>query len=203
MECITSCATPDDIESLLAERMLSMRPSLVRKLLKNAGGPDFISFAGGLPNPRFFPAEALAAAAEAVLAQRRGRCASACGERRLPTSAGVNRCALQTALRLPYPDRAHYDYQRFAGGPDLLGKVLLNPGDVVINEQPGYQGAIHPFTLRYVGSEPIRRGLIPRRPVNHPASSAAAREAGHSQRLAHASDTHARTYAPKGSADAC
>lgn len=136
-----------DAESRFAERMRNMRPSLVRELLKNAGGPGFISFAGGLPNPKFFPAEALIAATEAVLRE---------------DAASV----LQYAVSEGYPPlrewiAARYK-QRFGlnisieeilitsgsqQGLDLLGKVLLDPGDVVINERPGYQGAIHALSM--------------------------------------------------------
>ncbi|MCS7055064.1 MAG: PLP-dependent aminotransferase family protein [Thermoflexales bacterium] len=136
-----------DVESLFAERMRNVRPSLTRELLKNAGGPGFISFAGGLPNPKFFPTEALITATEAVLRE---------------DAASV----LQYAVTEGYPPlrewiAARYK-QRFGldipieqilitsgsqQGLDLLGKVLLDPGDVVINERPGYQGAIHALSM--------------------------------------------------------
>lgn len=145
---------PVNAHTLFADRMQNMRPSLVRELLKNAGGPGFISFAGGLPNPKFFPAEALIAATEAVL-----------------RSDAAN--ALQYAVSEGYPPlrewiAARYK-QRFGldipldeilitsgsqQGLDLLGKVLINPGDVIVNEKPGYQGAIHALSMyqpRFVG----------------------------------------------------
>ncbi len=56
-----------NVDTLFADRMIGMRPSLVRELLKNASGKDVIAFAGGLPNPAFFPSDALAAATDAVL----------------------------------------------------------------------------------------------------------------------------------------
>lgn len=145
---------PVNAHTLFADRMQNMRPSLVRELLKNAGGPGFISFAGGLPNPKFFPAKALIVATEAVL-----------------RSDAAN--VLQYAVSEGYPPlrewiAARYK-QRFGldipldeilitsgsqQGLDLLGKVLINPGDVIINEKPGYQGAIHALSMyqpRFVG----------------------------------------------------
>ena len=138
---------PDNIESLLAERMLSMRPSLVRELLKNAGGPDFISFAGGLPNPQFFPAEALAAAAEAVLRN------DAADVLQYAVSEGYPPLREWIAARYRQRYGLHIPIEHIMitsgsqQGLDLLGKVLLNPGDVVVNEQPGYQGAIHALSI--------------------------------------------------------
>ena len=47
---------------------------------------------------------------------------------------------------------------------DLLGRVFLNPGDVLINEQPGYQGALLAFALsqpRFVGVPMDAEGMAP------------------------------------------
>lgn len=142
------------LDTLVAERMRSMRPSLVRELLKNASGKDFISFAGGLPNPAYFPAEPMIAATERVL-------------RREPEDV------LQYAMSEGYPPLRAWVAERYKRrfgidvpvedilitsgsqqGLDLIGKVLVNPGDCVVNERPGYQGAIHALTLyqpRFIG----------------------------------------------------
>src|SRR5688572_9764406 len=48
-------------------RMQHIPESFIREILKDSSQPEMISFAGGLPNPKFFPVEKLAAAAEKVL----------------------------------------------------------------------------------------------------------------------------------------
>jgi 2-aminoadipate transaminase len=143
-----------DAQSLISSRLRSMRPSLVRELLKRATSPNIIPFAGGLPNPAFFPNEDLAVASDAVL-RRDG--------------AGV----LQYAVSEGYPPlrewiAARYK-QRFGieipldqiiitsgsqQGLDLIGKVFVEAGQTVAIERPGYQGMIHALNVyqpRYVG----------------------------------------------------
>ena len=53
--------------TLYAPRMRSIPKSFIREILKVTEDPNVISFAGGLPNPRFFPVEAIAKATSDVL----------------------------------------------------------------------------------------------------------------------------------------
>lgn len=136
-----------DAQSLVASRLRTMRPSLVRELLKRATNPDIIPFAGGLPNPKFFPNEHLAAAADAVLRR---------------DSASV----LQYAVSEGYPGLREWIVARYKTrfgieipldeiiitsgsqqGLDLIGKVFIDSGDVVAIERPGYQGMIHALSV--------------------------------------------------------
>lgn len=136
-----------DVESLFAERMRNMRPSLVRELLKNAGGPSFISFAGGLPNPKFFPAEALIAATEAVLRNDAANALQYAVSEGYPPLREWIAARYRQRFGLDIPVEEILITSGSQQGLDLLGKVLLDPGDVVINERPGYQGAIHALSM--------------------------------------------------------
>lgn len=62
-----------ETESSFAHRMLQMRPSTIREILKVTAEPDVISFAGGLPAPELFPVDAVRDAADLVLEQEEGR----------------------------------------------------------------------------------------------------------------------------------
>jgi len=53
-----------------AARMSCIPKSFLREILKVTSEPDVISFAGGLPNPAYFPAEAIARAAQKVLTEK-------------------------------------------------------------------------------------------------------------------------------------
>jgi 2-aminoadipate transaminase len=136
-----------DAQSLVASRLRTMRPSLVRELLKRATNPDIIPFAGGLPNPKFFPNEHLAAAADSVLRR---------------DSASV----LQYAVSEGYPGLREWIAARYRTrfgieipldeiiitsgsqqGLDLVGKVFIDNGNVVAIERPGYQGMIHALSV--------------------------------------------------------
>ncbi|HTP58378.1 MAG TPA: aminotransferase class I/II-fold pyridoxal phosphate-dependent enzyme, partial [Spirochaetia bacterium] len=50
-----------------ARRMTTVHRSFIREILKAAVDPQIISFAGGLPNPRFFPVQELEEATQEVL----------------------------------------------------------------------------------------------------------------------------------------
>jgi 2-aminoadipate transaminase len=136
-----------NVDTLFADRMQTMRPSLVRELLKNAAGKDVIPFAGGLPNPAFFPAGALTASTAAVLGE------DPAGTLQYAVSEGHP--ALREWIAARYKQRYSIDIpieqilitSGSQQGLDLIGKVLLNPGDAVINERPGYQGAIHALSM--------------------------------------------------------
>lgn len=56
------------MNSLYASRMGTIPRSFVREILKVTQNSEIISFAGGLPNPRFFPVQEIAEAAATALA---------------------------------------------------------------------------------------------------------------------------------------
>jgi 2-aminoadipate transaminase len=64
-----------------ADRMSCVHRSFVREILKVTEDPEIISFAGGLPNPKYFPVQEVAAAAEKVLSE--------CGEASLQYSTTI------------------------------------------------------------------------------------------------------------------
>jgi len=130
-----------------AGRMANVQKSFIREILKVTQDPNVISFAGGLPNPDYFPVEPLRAAADKVLAQD-----------------GAN--ALQYAPTLGYGPLRQFIAQRYAQmchldvnpdhilitngsqqGLDLVAKILIDPGDEVILESPSYLGGIQAFSL--------------------------------------------------------
>ena len=134
------------MDSQFADRMSSVHKSFIREILKVTEDPSIISFAGGLPNPRFFPVSEVAEAAQKVL----GECGYA---------------ALQYATTEGHPPLREYIAKRYAEkglkvspeeilittgsqqGLDLAGKVFLNKGDRVIVERPTYLAAIQSFGM--------------------------------------------------------
>ncbi len=52
-----------------ADRMKTTHKSFIREILKVTQQPEVISFAGGLPNPGFFPVEEIASASAKVLTE--------------------------------------------------------------------------------------------------------------------------------------
>lgn len=147
-----------------AARTAGMQPSAIREILKVTALPDVISFAGGLPAPELFPVGAVARAAQAVLSSD-GPAALQYGvtEGHLPLREWV--CAhLETAAALrATPDQVvitHGSQQAL----DLVAKVLLDPGDLVVTENPAYLGALQSFRsyeARVAGIDSDAHGLVP------------------------------------------
>ncbi|HRN17905.1 MAG: PLP-dependent aminotransferase family protein [Trueperaceae bacterium] len=138
----------DPFDQRLSTRVKGVTSSAIREILKVANQPDIISFAGGLPAPDYFPIEAMRVAADRVLSQR-GRSALQYG-----ATEGV------PELRELIAERATEQEPQAPVGPenvilttgsqqalDLVSKVLLDPGDLMITEDPTYLGALQAFRL--------------------------------------------------------
>lgn len=147
-----------------ARRARALRPSAVREILKVTAQPDVISFAGGLPAPELFPVDAVRAAAEAVLVSD-GRAALQYGVTEGHPALREWICshlAETTGLRARADELiiTHGSQQ----GLDLVARVLLDPGDIVLTENPAYLGALQVFQA--YEAEPVglacdEEGLIP------------------------------------------
>lgn len=146
-----------------AHRMRQLRPSTIREILKVTAQPEVISFAGGLPAPELFPVAAVQAAANHVLSTA-GAAALQYGQ-----SEGFRPLREWVATEMGNRGiRAQADDVLITVGSqqvlDLVGKVFINPGDVVLTENPTYLAAIQAFqTLeaRFVPVPTDREGLIP------------------------------------------
>lgn len=136
-----------DWNSRFALRTQRVKKSFIREILKVTENPAVISFAGGLPSPELFPVEEMAEAAAWVLAEN-GRSALqySTTEGFLPLREWIaNRYFQRFGLRVS-PDEIVIT----TGSQqclDLLGKILINPGDRLIIERPGYLGAIQAFSI--------------------------------------------------------
>lgn len=148
---------------LYASRMRQLRPSTIREILKVAAQPEIISFAGGLPAPELFPVEAVRAATDNVLAIH-GREALQYGP-----SEGFPALREWIAGELQRREiKASPSEILVTNGSqqvlDLVAKVFLNPGDVVLTENPTYLAAIQAFQAleaRFVPVPTDSDGLIP------------------------------------------
>ncbi|MHB8873887.1 MAG: aminotransferase-like domain-containing protein [Myxococcaceae bacterium] len=128
----------------VASRMSQMAASAVREILKVTERPEIISFAGGLPAPELFPVEALAQAHAEVFA-REGPAAlqysttEGHGPLREWICARLARRGIQAT-----PERVLVT-SGSQQGIDLVSKLLLDPGDAVLVENPTYLAALQTF----------------------------------------------------------
>jgi 2-aminoadipate transaminase len=127
--------------SQLAE---GMRPSPIRELFKMTQRPGMISFAGGLPDPAIFPVEEFAACAEALRGQGTTALQYGASEGHRPLVAEIQRRMEPLLGRLVPPEEIVIT-SGSQQAMDMLARVLLDPGDVVVVEAPTYPGALHTF----------------------------------------------------------
>ena len=123
-----------------SERARVMKASEIREILKLTQRPEIISFAGGLPNPLTFPKEIIREIVVDLLDKNP----------ELPlqygTTEGVNPLREEIA-KMCHEDGMDVGYEDIIithgsqQALDLIGKVLLNPTDVVIVGAPTYLGA--------------------------------------------------------------
>lgn len=129
---------------VLARRARGVAPSAVREILKVAEQSEMLSFAGGLPAPELFPVDALARAHQTVLA-RDGAAAL-----QYSTTEGFGPLRDWIAGRFSSKGAATRadDILITSGsqqGIDLVARVLLDPGSVVVTENPSYLAALQVF----------------------------------------------------------
>ncbi|HEI8867989.1 PLP-dependent aminotransferase family protein [Serratia sp. AKBS12] len=133
-------------EGLLAQRIVNVKSSAIRELLKHSKMPNVISLAGGIPSDALFDFEGLSIATHQAIAEQpksafqygltegspvlRQRICTLCAERGIraqPEEVMVT-AGSQQAL-------------------DLVMRAIVNPGDVFVVERPTYLAALQTLEL--------------------------------------------------------
>lgn len=124
-----------------AGRTERMTSSAIREILKVTEHPEVISFAGGMPAPEVFPVEEVAAVTERIL-----RTAGPVALQYGPTEGHTPlRALIAERIRLQDVPVTADNVLITAGsqqGIDLVGKIMLDPGDRVAVESPTYVAAL-------------------------------------------------------------
>ena len=132
--------------SRYAQRTKGIKSSAIRELLKFTQRPEVISFAGGLPAPEVFPAERFQEACQKVL-EEKPHLALQYG-----ATEGYEPLREMVARHIArYGIKAKSENVLITSGSqqalDLIGKLLINPGDRVLVEAPTYLGALQAFNV--------------------------------------------------------
>ena len=124
-----------------AQRTQRMESSAIRELLKYTQKPDIISFAGGLPAPDVFPVEEFSAACERVLREHGAMALQySTTEGYLPLREMIARHSARYGIKITPENVLITSGSQQA--LDLLGKILIDPGDRILVESPTYLAAI-------------------------------------------------------------
>ena len=148
-------------QSRYAQRTQRMGHSIIRELLKLTMQPDLISFAGGLPASELFPVERCREAACRILAEQ-SNAALQYG----PTEGYLPLRQLICGRMQRYGINAEPANVLITNGAqqalDLIGKLLINPGDRILVEEPTYLGALqawNSYQAEYVSVQSDDNGL--------------------------------------------
>ncbi len=131
-----------------ATRTQGLRSSAIRDLLKVTEMPNMLSLAGGLPTPDSFPLPDLRREADRLLGEY--------GPRVVQYSATDGVVELRRWIAEHHA--AEFGRSVAVDGEivvthgsqqalDLLAKILVDPGDVVVSESPAYLGAVQSLEL--------------------------------------------------------
>lgn len=127
-----------------ARRTARVQGSLIREILKATMRPGMISLAGGLPAPQSFPAEALRAAFDAVLAAEPAQALQySTTEGHPPLRAWI--AARETASGVPTSAEQVLIVSGSQQALDLIGKAMVDEGSPLLVESPTYLGALQAF----------------------------------------------------------
>ncbi len=149
-------------EHRFAQRTQRMTSSAIRELLKLTEKPDIISFGGGMPATEVFPIKEFEEACVRVL-QTMGSQSLQYG-----STEGVKtlrELIAQMSVR-NHIDVTPENILITSGSQqalDLLGKILINPGDRILVESPTYLGALQawaPYGAEYVTVPMDEHGMV-------------------------------------------
>jgi 2-aminoadipate transaminase len=123
-----------------AERTKNMQSSAIRELLKISNLPGVISFAGGLPAPAVFPVAEFQAASDKVLRE-----------------------SGSTALQYGVTE-GYVPLRELVCDFCEIGKIFVDPGDLILAEEPTYLGAIQAWKSyggNFAAVDTDEDGMIP------------------------------------------
>ena len=150
------------MEHRLSDRMAPMNPSAIREIFKFASLPGMISFAGGNPSERTFPAAELAEVSARLFAEKPIEVL----QYGITEGYGPLRELTRARMREKFGvGRDTDEVLTVTGGQqgiDMALKCLTNEGDAVIVEDPSFIGslnAIRSYGLRLVGVPMDHEGM--------------------------------------------
>lgn len=154
---------PQFLEERFAARAAGMQPSEIRSLFAVASRPEIVSLAGGMPNLSALPMEMMASVVHDLIMTN--------GAEALQYGSGQGHPKLREQIcdvMALEGIRANPDDIIVTTGSqqalDLISRIFIDPGDVVLVEAPSYVGALgtfHQYEAQVVHVSMDDQGLIP------------------------------------------
>lgn len=154
---------PENLEERFARRANGMQASEIRSLFAVASRPEIVSLAGGMPNLSALPMEMMAGLVGKLIAEH--------GQEALQYGSGQGHPKLREQIcdvMALEGIRANPDDIIVTTGSqqalDLISRIFIDPGDVVLVEAPSYVGALGTFKqyeAQVVHVELDQDGIVP------------------------------------------
>jgi 2-aminoadipate transaminase len=154
---------PENLQERYAHRAAHMKPSEIRSLFAVASRPEIVSLAGGMPNLSAIPMDMMAGIVEKLIRED--------GQEALQYGSGQGHPHLREQIcdvMALEGIKANPDDVLVTTGSqqalDLISRIFIDPGDVVLVEAPSYVGALGTFAqyeASVVHIEMDQNGLIP------------------------------------------
>jgi len=154
---------PENLQERFAHRAAHMKPSEIRSLFAVASRPEIVSLAGGMPNLSAIDMNVFATIVEKLVREH--------GKEALQYGSGQGHPKLREQIcdvMALEGIRANPDDVLVTTGSqqalDLISRIFIEPGDVVLVEAPSYVGALGTFAqyeASVVHVEMDKDGLVP------------------------------------------
>ena len=154
---------PQNLEGRFATRAAHMKPSEIRSLFAVASRPEIVSLAGGMPNLSALPMPMMAEVVQKLVLTN--------GAEALQYGSGQGHPKLRAQIcevMALEGIRANPDDVLVTTGSqqalDLISRIFIDPGDVVLVEAPSYVGALgtfHQYEAFVVHVQTDDLGLVP------------------------------------------
>ncbi len=135
---------PENLQERYAHRAAHMKPSEIRSLFAVASRPEIVSLAGGMPNLSAIPMGVMSSLVEKLIREN--------GQEALQYGSGQGHPKLREQIcdvMALEGIRANPDDILITTGSqqalDLISRIFIDPGDVVLAEAPSYVGALGTF----------------------------------------------------------
>jgi 2-aminoadipate transaminase len=146
-----------------SERARNVKSSIIREILKDSSKPGVINLAGGLPAPELFPIDGIRQACLRVLEMN----GPASLQYSLTTGVPMLKQFLASRISTIGFDFSSDSIQITQGsqqGLDIIGRIFIQPGSVVLTEEPTYLGALQAFSFydaQFISVKTDDKGMLP------------------------------------------
>lgn len=150
-------------ENLLSSRAKSLNPSAIREIFKYTGVGGIVSLAGGYPDPSLFPIDKVREAVNSALDKYGPKMLQYSSTQGVPEFLEYLRWFMREKEGCVHcDDEAVMVVSASQQALSLLSQVLIDPGDIIIVEEPTYVGGLVAFRsmqARFVGVPMDENGM--------------------------------------------